>query len=96
MNEPSDFERGFFIIHRLILKILYSHSNAIHFRAGIPRTSPERCILAQSNACSNAPKAMKNIQELGMTQDKSRDMQHMSTINTEMSRLCELQIAGSH
>ena len=44
----------------------------------------------------NAPKAMKNIQELGMTQEKNRNMQRMSTSNTEMSRLCELQIAGNH
>ena len=50
---------------------------------------------SESNACSNAPKAIKNRGQLAMTQEKSRKMQHMSTSDTEMAVPCEpYHIAG--
>jgi hypothetical protein len=51
-------------------------------------SSAKECLLQR-------PQSYQEQSELGMTQEKSRDMQRMSTSNTEMRGLCEPpEIAG--
>jgi hypothetical protein len=66
-GKAKSFERGFLLF--VVFPNFYNHAI---FRASIPRISPERCILAQSNACSNAPKAMKNRRRTRHDTEKSR------------------------